>query len=231
MKKTRIRSVVREVIVFALFFAALSPLRSSVLDWNWVPTGSMKPTLMEGDLVLVNKLAYDLKIPFTTHHLKTWSNPARGDIAVFYSPKDGTRLVKRVIGLPGDVISMRDDVVSVNGLPLMYRKVDTDRFTRDIFETSRPILAREQLGEKDHWVLAFPDRMALRTFADYTVPAGHYFMMGDSRDNSADSRFFGAVDRAQIVGKATAILVSFDLRHYLLPRIQRFVSAPDSVRS
>ena len=76
-------------------------MRSSLADWYHVPTGSMKPTILEGDRVFVDKLAYDLKVPFTTWHLAEWSQPQRGDIVVFFSPKDGTRLVKRVIGLPG----------------------------------------------------------------------------------------------------------------------------------
>ncbi|MCF7761763.1 MAG: signal peptidase I, partial [Cephaloticoccus sp.] len=92
-----------------------SPLRSAVIDWNWVPTGSMKPTIVEGDLVLVNKLAYDLKVPFTTHHLASWADPARGDIVVCYSPADGKRLVKRVVGLPGDSIELRNETLIVNG--------------------------------------------------------------------------------------------------------------------
>src|SRR3954463_9407008 len=77
---------------FALLFLIVAPLRSAVVDWNWVPTGSMKPTILEGDMVLVNKLAYDLHVPFTKQRLATWANPARGDIAVCFSPEDGTRL-------------------------------------------------------------------------------------------------------------------------------------------
>ena len=96
---------------FVLAAIIIAPLKSAVADWNWVPTGSMKPSILEGELVLVNKLAYDLKVPFTTLHLSTWGDPLRGDVVVFYSPKDGTRLVKRVIGLPGDRVEMRDDVL------------------------------------------------------------------------------------------------------------------------
>src|SRR5882724_7471642 len=104
----------------AILFVVVAPLKSAVVDWNWVPSGSMKPTILEGDLVLVNKLAYDLKIPFTTTHLSTWADPHRGDIAVCFSPKDGTRLVKRVVGLPGDTIELRDEVLLVNGVAQKY---------------------------------------------------------------------------------------------------------------
>ena len=92
------REEFRPLLIMALVVFAV---RSSFADWNNVPTGSMKPTILEGDYVFVNKLAYDLKVPFTTLHLAEWSAPQRGDIVVFYSPKDGTRLVKRTVGLPG----------------------------------------------------------------------------------------------------------------------------------
>src|SRR5664280_1818071 len=89
--------------------AIVFPLKSSLAEWNYIPSGSMIPTLLPGDLVWVNKLAYDLKVPFTTRHLAEWGDPRRGDVAVFYSPADGLRLVKRVIGLPGEVVESRDD--------------------------------------------------------------------------------------------------------------------------
>ena len=98
----------REWRSLALFFMIMVPFKSAVADWNWVPTGSMKPSILEGDLVFVNKLAYDLKVPFTTLHLSTWGNPVRGDVVVFFSPQDGTRLVKRVVGVPGDTVQLKE---------------------------------------------------------------------------------------------------------------------------
>jgi signal peptidase I len=222
MKKT-IRYLWRAwVKPFALFFVIMAPLRSALVDWNWVPTGSMKPTILEGDLVLVNKLSYDLKVPFTTRHLMQWGDPVRGDIVVFYSPKDGTRLVKRVIGLPGDTVQLRDDVLYLNGVAQRYSMRDSKEFTRDVFEDRNPVVAVEHLGSCDHYVMALPGRTALRSFGPYVVPANRYFMMGDSRDNSNDSRFMGTVPRDQIVGKASRVLVSLDTSRFLLPRIRRF---------
>ena len=116
----------------------IAPFKSAIADWNWVPSGSMKPSIFEGELALVNKLAYDLKVPFTTIHLSTWGNPERGDVVVFYSPKDGTRLVKRVIGLPGDTIEMRDEVLYVNGTAERYSPADATPFLPGIFEDQRP---------------------------------------------------------------------------------------------
>lgn len=205
----------------ALLILISAPLRSAVVDWNWVPSGSMKPTLVEGDLVLVNKLAYDLKLPFTTRHLAEWSAPARGDVVVFFSPDSGTRLVKRVVGLPGDTVELRHDVLVINGVPQTYAVQDPAPYARDIFEDPHPVVAIESLGATDHLVLALPGRPAVRSFAPYTVPAGSYFMMGDSRDNSHDSRFFGPVPRREIVGRAGGVIVSFDPKRFLLPRFNR----------
>jgi len=221
MKKILCR-VWRELKPFALMLVIVAPLKSAVVDWNWVPTGSMKPTILEGELILVNKLAYDLKVPFTTSHLSTWSDPARGDIAVFFSPKDGTRLVKRVIGLPGDSIQLRNEILYVNGVAQSYSVKNPQPFLRDIFEDTHPIVVVESLGSIDHYVMALPSRSALRSFGPYIIPADRYFMMGDSRDNSFDSRYFGPVPRDQIIGRATAVVLSFDTARYLLPRFDRF---------
>src|SRR6185436_19200873 len=111
---------------FAVVAAVVFPLKSAIADWNWVPTGSMKPTILEGDLVLVNKLAYDLKVPFTLQRLAEWSNPERGDIVVCFSPYDGTRLVKRVIAAPGDEIEMRNNILFVNGTAVNYRPLGAE---------------------------------------------------------------------------------------------------------
>src|SRR4030095_3166198 len=98
----------REWIRPALVAAAIVlPLKSAVADWNWVPSGSMKPTILEGDLVLVNKLAYDLRVPFTLWRAAEWGNPGRDYIVVCFSPHDGVRLVKRIVAVPGDTIEMR----------------------------------------------------------------------------------------------------------------------------
>ena len=104
------------------------PLKSAVADWNWVPSGSMKPTILEGDLVFVNKLAYDLKVPFTLQRLAEWDNPARGDIVVFFSPHDGMRLVKRVVAVPGDTIELRNNVLLLNGEAMAYESVNAQAY-------------------------------------------------------------------------------------------------------
>jgi signal peptidase I len=214
----------RELIRPALLVGAVVfPLKSAIADWNWVPTGSMKPTILEGDLVFVNKLAYDLKIPFTLTRLAHWDEPQHGDIVVFFSPQDGKRFVKRVIGLPGDTLEMKDNVLWRNGQVMEY-ELRPNIFAKETYEDPKAIVARERSGDQSHWVMALPSRPSLRTFGPVTVPAGKYFLMGDSRDNSFDSRFFGLVERKAIVGKANRVILSFDKNHFYIPRVTRFFS-------
>lgn len=201
--------------------AIVFSLKSSLAEWNYVPSGSMIPTLLPGDVVWVNKLAYDLKVPFTTWHMAEWGNPQRGDVAVFYSPADGMRLVKRVIGLPGDVIESRDDRLLVDGMPVAYASPVAESL--DAAGTNDVVFAEEDLPGRRHPVMIQPRRPALRTFGPVLVPAGCYFMMGDNRDDSHDSRFFGCVARRSIVGRSATIIASADLAHWLRPRTGRFL--------
>jgi len=196
--------------------------KSAIADWNDVPTGSMKPTILEGDRIFVNKLAYDLKIPYTTIRLAKWSDPRRGDIVVFYSPENGKRLVKRVIGLPGDSVAMFNNQLLINGKPLEYRAFSKDELEgTGIAEGARYLFLTEDLTGHEHSVMLFKGRTAVDTFGPIKIPDGHYFMMGDNRDHSADSRFFGFVDRRRIVGRASAIVISRD-ESFLNPRWNRF---------
>src|SRR4026208_1347935 len=155
------------------------PLKSAVADWNWVPSGSMKPTILEGDLVFVNKLAYDLKVPFTLQRLAEWDVPARGDCVVFFSPQEGMRLVKRCVAVPGDTIEMRGNVLLLNGKAMEYEPVNPQAYAREIYEDARAMIAKEEGTDRPHLVLGLPSRQALRTFGPLTVPPGKYFMMGD----------------------------------------------------
>jgi signal peptidase I len=214
------RKEIRPLLILAL---VVFSIRSSLADWNDVPSGSMKPTILPGDRVFVNKLAYDLKVPFTTWHLAEWADPQRGDVAVFFSPKDGTRLVKRVIGLPGDTVELRDNALVINGRPVEYGPLADDWLCGVAAgDRAGQVFASEQLPGRPHAVAGLPAAPALRTFGPYYVPEGSYFMMGDNRDNSFDSRYFGMVERKRIVGRATAVVLSFDRQNWWKPRWQRF---------
>jgi signal peptidase I len=205
----------------ALAAAIVLPLKSSIAEWNYIPTGSMIPSLLPGDLVWVNKLAYDLKVPFTTRHLAEWGDPRRGDIAVFYSPENGLRLVKRVVGLPGDVVESRNDCLLLNGTPVVYAPLPAG--IADLETRRASLLAKEELAGRPHPVRILPGRPALRTFGPVRVPPRGYFMMGDNRDDSHDSRYFGCAPRRCIVGRATTIIASADLAHLASPRTDRLL--------
>ncbi len=209
-----------------LFCFVWVPLRSAVIDYSPVPTGSMNPTILEGDVVWVNKLAYGLRVPLTRLYLTHWAEPQRGDIVVVLSPQDGTRLVKRVVGVPGDTLAMRDNHLFLNGTPLDYAPASA-RYGETIARKLRPhaFFAEENLAGVEHAVMGLQvTQVAQRTFPELTVPAGRYFLMGDSRDNSRDSREFGLAERDAILGKAEGILVSLDINDTYLPRFDRMLS-------
>ncbi len=155
-----------KVVVVVLLLAAA---RSSVGDWSIVPSTSMSPVIVPGDRIYVDKLAYDLKVPFTSRRLATWGDPQRGDVIVLLSPADGIPLVKRVAGVPGDLVPGADG------------------------------------GER--------------------VPPGKYFVAGDNREHSVDSRSFGLVDRSLVLGRATRVIISFDPNGGPSPRRDRIFAS------
>jgi signal peptidase I len=231
MKAERIKKFVHRfwkewrVTLFVVVFVVI-PVKSSLADWNWVPTGSMNPTILEGDLIYVNKVAYDLRFPLTQYRLARWSDPKRGDIVICFSPEDGTRLVKRVVALPGETVEMRDNVLLINGKPVVYTRIDP-RYGEQLPDRvrGRCILATEKLGGSAHAVMRVPSVAAVRDFGPVRVPQGSYFVLGDNRDNSRDSRFFGVVDRDSIIGEAKGVIGSLDITDKFQPRLNRFFAA------
>jgi signal peptidase I len=212
------KKVLREIRIFVLMILIVSSLRSALADWNDVPTGSMKPTIQEGDRVVVNKLAYDLKVPFTTINIVKWGNPERGDIVVLFSPVDGTRLVKRVVAVPGDKVEMRDNQLFVNGR--LAKQSPIAIVSSDDYGSA--YVLDEDLYGHNHKVMLTPEIPAVRSFGPVAVPDGDYFVLGDNRDNSNDSRFIGFIERRRIVGKAVAVAFSLDRKRYFVPRMDRF---------
>lgn len=208
-------------ILIAVMIA--TSFKSAIADWYVVPSGSMKPTIVEGDRIFTNKLAYDLKIPFTTWHIAEWNAPQRGEIVVFYSPEDGKRLIKRIVGMPGDTVTMRNNRLAVNGKTVNYEPIDQFK-GKDLLpnEEAHQYLFVENLTGTRHPVMITPRHFAIRSFGPVRVPEDHYFMMGDNRDNSADSRYFGCVERSRIVGRALSIVISLDINHQYRPRWERF---------
>jgi signal peptidase I len=209
------------------FLALMLVFRSAVADWMYVPSGSMNPTIVEGDRILVDKSAYGLRIPFTTLRLTRGQDPQRGDIAIFPSPEDGTTLVKRVVGLPGDLIEMRDERLLINGKPVDYQAatdVDADPELPRATRAQQRDYLTEDLGRRHHAIMLLPDRPTVRSFGPVRVPHGQYLVLGDSRDNSKDSRYIGFVPRNSFVGRAHHVLYSLDAEHWYRPRGDRLLS-------
>jgi signal peptidase I len=214
----------REWRWYAFFFCFVwVPLRSAVIDYSPVPTGSMNPTILEGDVVWVNKLAYGLRVPLTQLYVTRWAEPKPGDIVVVLSPRDGTRLVKRVVAGPGDTVALQDNRLVLNGHAVDYEPASAD-YGEMIAHQFRPhaFFAEENLAGVEHAVMGLRGAGATsRNFPTVTVPPGGYFLMGDSRDNSRDSREFGFATRDAILGKAEGVLVSLDINDTWLPRTDR----------
>jgi signal peptidase I len=221
----RIRRIVRilaENRGTLLFLGLMLVFRSSYADWMVVPTGSMNPTIVEGDYIFADKHAYGWRVPFTTTRLTQGDDPQCGEIAIFYSPVDGTRLVKRVIGVPGDSVEMRNEVLYLNGRALKYQDYAARTDILQATQQTQPQFLTEQLGQVEHAIMLLPQRPALRNFGPVQIPADQYLMLGDNRDNSADSRYIGLVPRDKFVGRANHVLVSFNPERYYLPRAARF---------
>ena len=199
---------------------AVFVLRSFIVEPFKIPSGSMIPTLQIGDFILVNKFTYGIRLPVINQKLVELGTPQRGDVVVFRYPRDESiDYIKRVVALPGDTITYQDKRLSVNGQPLKYTggepylDPENMRYAK-LFEEFFPA----DLGGNKHGILNDPDRPAgsfpAERFPGFencqyqnagltcTVPAGHYFTMGDNRDNSADSRYWGFVPDKNIVGKA-----------------------------
>jgi signal peptidase I len=220
-----VKNWVRNNKGFVAFLVLFGVLRTAVADWNPIPSASMHPNLLEGDVVLVNRMAFDLKVPLTDMVLARLGEPARGDIVTFRSPRDGTLLIKRVVALPGDVVEMRNERLYINGKGADYTLVE-----ESMDSVGGAALRAVQLSEstgggvdgRRRHIQLLPDIVAPRTFGPVTVPRGEYLMLGDNRDNSADSRVIGLVPRKLLVGRAERVLVSADYQGNWMPRTERF---------
>jgi signal peptidase I len=209
------RGLIAALLLFGL-------VRTAVADYNPVPSGSMHPNILEGDVVLVNRLAYNVKIPLTDVVLAHTGEPQRGDIVTFSSPRDGTRLIKRIIGLPGDRIGMRDKQLMIDGRAVAYEPLGVVREDRPDGPPQSALRVHEALGRGGHDIQWLAGYASGADFGPMTIPPGQYLMLGDNRDNSADSRFIGLVSRQLLIGRAERILVSAAILDHWMPRFERF---------
>lgn len=235
-KKSKIKDplsikVIKEVRSLLVIVVIVFAFRSTFFEPFKIPSGSMIPTLMIGDFILVNKLSYGIKIPFSDMYsdpiyLFEFGKPKRGDIIVFKYPQDTSfNYIKRVVALPGEKIDVIDKVIYINGQRVdinFVNDVETQEFKKDLVNDFNSGMRRRftldfyktQTGEINHHVMLSPvvqpprDAMA---FSSVTVPEGHYFVMGDNRDFSSDSRFWGFVPYEHIKGRA--LFVWFSLTH------------------
>lgn len=207
---------------FLFFLICFGFFRTAIADWNPIPSGSMRPNLLEGDVVLVNRMAYDFKAPLTDKIIAHIDDPKRGDVVTFTSPKDGMRMIKRLIALPGDRIEMRNERLYVNGAAAEYSEAEAVPEPMENGANIEALHVTEHIGEESRRIQWLPGIPAKNSFGPLTVPSGNYLMLGDNRDNSADSRYFGFVPRHLLIGKAHHILLSADIKGNWLPRLQRF---------
>ncbi|HHC71563.1 MAG TPA: signal peptidase I [Thiotrichales bacterium] len=190
-------------------------LRSFLVEPFRIPSGSMMPTLLAGDFILVNKFAYGIRLPVINRKVLEIGEPQRGDVVVFRYPEDpSTDFIKRVIGLPGDHIRYVNKQLVINGKPLEYSNVGIYEGKGAAMSASGSIIRSERIGEVEHQVLLHPSNgyynyPCMRN-GEFTVPAGHYFVMGDNRDRSNDSRFWCGVPEENLVGKAFMIWMNWE---------------------
>ncbi len=212
---------------FVLFVIVMLVFRSAIADWNQVPSGSMYPSIFVGDRIVVDKLAYDLRLPFTLTRIFRLHKPQRGDVVTFVSPIDELLLVKRIIGVPGDTIGLIDNQLTVNGQTAHYEPLSSAEIRLlPLADTYRYDFYRETVQGDERLVMFLRGHGAhANSIAPVTVPDNQYLVLGDNRDNSQDSRVIGFVDRDLILGKAESVAFSLDYDHYYQPRLDRFFTA------
>lgn len=181
-------------------------IRSTIVNWYFIPSDSMMPTLVVGDQIVVNKLSYGLMLPFTDKQVLSWSLPSRGDLVVFESPKsEGKQTqIKRIVGVPGDVVSFQHGILTINGQP-----------AKEIIQTQtdpaqeNDLIKEMGIGHKPYEIFRHHNGgMTFYETQSWEIPNGKFFCLGDNRDNAYDSRFWGFIDQKSIYGKAFLILYS-----------------------
>ncbi|MCY3627235.1 MAG: signal peptidase I [Gammaproteobacteria bacterium] len=228
--KTRLKNIWVGWRSLLIFIVLMLIFRSVFADWNHVPTGSMNPGIIGGDRVVVDKIAYDIRWPFSFKRIFRWSDPNRGDIVTVDSPEEDQNqlLIKRVIGVPGDTVELRQNRLIINATEATYVQVTEDEvrslnlpppgndlyFWETIFDEVRIV----------KWIPRHTSRDS--SFGPITLGTDEYFIMGDNRDNSRDSRRIGLIERDRIIGRAHTIAFSIDFKGHdgipLRPRFRRF---------
>ncbi|MCZ8530035.1 signal peptidase I [Alteromonas sp. PRIM-21] len=203
-----IKQSVKNNLPFILLIVLLFSFRSSVADWYHVPSGSMEPTIMVGDRVVVDKSAYTLELPFTDVVVARTGDIKRGDIVIIDSSAADTRLIKRVIAVEGDKVALNNNVLFINGEKAALTFSNEQVYSEDILGHNRTIALN-------------PIPSPAKSFNMVTVPKAHVLAMGDNRNNSVDSRYYGFIPVEEVQGKATSVAFSLDTHDMYLPRKDR----------
>lgn len=217
-----------KTLLFAVFVALI--FRYSVAAPYKIPTGSMVPTLKINDFIFVSKLAYAIKLPFTNYNLIEYDKPKRGDVIVFIFPVEPEKdFIKRIVAIEGDTVELKEGILYINGKPMKRVPVADKSILSDLEPSAIREAARlysEQLDDVRHLVMDISP--APQPFGPRTVPSGAVFVMGDNRDNSADSRFWGYLPLENVRGRALFVWLSYDKDHpyfslgdfFRIPRIR-----------
>ncbi|BAO43785.1 signal peptidase I [Thiolapillus brandeum] len=201
--KTSIKNLMRGYRPLIIFAILLASFRTTIADWSPVPSGSMEPTLVPGDVVWIDKTAFGPSIPILNKKLFSWGAPRRGEVITFVPPHKDQLFVKRVIAVPGDRLRIEGMKLWVNGQLL------AQGITR---EEADALLGEETIGTHTHAFKLTRGMGMPYVGKTIQVPTGKYFVMGDHRNNSADSRFWGFVDEDKVMGRVTGIALSFSTR-------------------
>ena len=199
-------------------------LRSFAFEAFRIPSSSMQPTLVEGDLILVDKFSHGLRIPLLGSRITNMGNPKRGDIVVFRGNINGKKsgIIKRIVGMPGDHIKYHNKILYINGNAAAQNFISKDTSSDQQGNTIPVIRKQENLGETKHDIYLYPSILNNNyPYKDLVVPKGSYFVMGDSRDNSVDSRYWGVIQDNDIVGKARYIWMSVNWKNLTLSKLNK----------
>lgn len=213
------------VITLAVAFTIAFLFRTVFASPRHIPTGSMIPTIKIGEFIFVTMFSYDWHIPFTRKSMIERKDPTHADVVVFEYPLDPDKdYIKRIIGVPGDVVEVKDKRVILNGQPLKLEPVEDKEILEDLtpkYDPSRISLFRETNDGKTYYVMHMNDREGM-DMPPTEVPAGSFFVMGDNRDDSQDSRYWGFVSREKFLGQGGFIWFSFNKDHFPWLRFDRF---------
>lgn len=197
----RFKYIILESKTFIIFFFLIMFFRTAYADWSPVPSSSMEPTIFPGDVLWIDKTSYGPSIPLLNKKLYSWGHPERGDIVTFIPPHTSDLYVKRVMAIPGDVIHIEANNITINGNAIEQ--------TFNFLDEHNNLIGTELLAGKEHLFQINQNRRVPYFGETIDVPAGKYFVMGDFRNNSEDSRYWGFVDEANIMGKVTGIALSY----------------------